>query len=102
MDSSRAGQLDFVALLTFRYLDDLKVGCVGALIYSSLQERCELTDARTGIAVKFTTLIPMRYNDGSEVPLGQMNRIIDELALQFSGCSDEGVTKGQWLDPKDS
>jgi len=31
-----------------------------------------------------------------------MNRIIDELVLQFSGCSDEGVTKGQWLDPKDS
>jgi hypothetical protein len=31
-----------------------------------------------------------------------MNRIIDELAVQFSGCSDEGITKGQWLDPKDA
>ena len=51
---------------------------------------------------KFTTLIPMRFNDGREVPQEQMTRIIDELALQFSGCSDEGVTKGQWLDPKDS
>jgi len=29
-----------------------------------------------------------------------MNRIIDGLAAQFKGCSDEGVTKGQWLDPK--
>ena len=52
--------------------------------------------------MKFTTLIPMRFNDGREVAQEQMNRIIDELAVQFSGCSDEGVTKGQWLDPKDS
>ena len=52
--------------------------------------------------MKFTTLIPMRFNDGREVLQMQMNRIIDELTLQFNGCSDEGVTKGQWLDPKDS
>ena len=55
-----------------------------------------------GIAVKFTTLIPMRFNDGREVPQEKVNGIVDELTLQFSGCSDEGVTKGQWLDPKDS
>jgi hypothetical protein len=52
--------------------------------------------------MKFTTLIPMRFNDGREVPLEQINRIIDELAARFDGCSDEGITKGQWLDPKDS
>jgi hypothetical protein len=52
--------------------------------------------------MKFTTLIPMRFNDGQEVPAEQMSRMIDELAVQFKGCSDEGVTKGQWLDPKDS
>src|SRR6266481_6105814 len=52
--------------------------------------------------MKFTTLIPMRFNDGREVSEQQMIRMIDELVLQFSGCSDEGVTKGQWLDPKDS
>jgi hypothetical protein len=52
--------------------------------------------------MKFTTLIPMRFNDGRAVPQEQMNRIISELVVQFSGCSDEGVTKGQWLDPKDS
>ncbi len=57
---------------------------------------------KSGATMKFTTLIPMRFNDGREVPQEQMNRIIDELAVQFSGCSDEGVTKGQWLDPKDS
>jgi hypothetical protein len=52
--------------------------------------------------MKFTTLIPLRFNDGRAVPDEQMPRIIDGLVLQFSGCSDEGVTKGQWLDPKDS
>ncbi len=52
--------------------------------------------------MKFTTLIPMRFNDGQQIPEEQMNRMIDGLALQFGGCSDEGVTKGQWLDPKDS
>jgi len=52
--------------------------------------------------MKFTTLIPMRFNDGRKVPLEQIDRIIDELAAQFNGCSDEGVTKGQWLDPKNS
>ena len=52
--------------------------------------------------MKFTTLIPLRFNDGRDVPQEQMNRIIDELAVRFSGCSDEGVTKGQWFDPKDS
>lgn len=52
--------------------------------------------------MKFTTLIPMRFNDGREVPLEQIDRIIDELAAQFNGCSEEGVTKGQWLDAKDA
>lgn len=52
--------------------------------------------------MKFTTLIPLRFNDGQEVPQEQIARIIDELVLQFGGCSDEGITKGQWLDPKDS
>jgi hypothetical protein len=52
--------------------------------------------------MKFTTLIPLRFNDGRVVPDEQMARIIDGLVLQFSGCSDEGVTKGQWLDPKDA
>jgi hypothetical protein len=52
--------------------------------------------------MKFTTLIPLRFNDGTEVSPKQMTRTIDELAFQFRGCSDEGVTKGQWLDPQDS
>jgi hypothetical protein len=52
--------------------------------------------------MKFTTLIPLRLNDGRKIPQQQLEAIIDGLALQFSGCSDEGITKGQWLDPKDS
>jgi len=51
--------------------------------------------------MKFTTLIPLHFNDGREVPPEQISKILDDLALQFGGCSDEGVTKGQWLDPKD-
>ena len=52
--------------------------------------------------MKFTTLIPLRFNDGRDVPEEQVNRIIDGLAAQFKGCSDEGITKGQWLDPKEA
>ncbi len=44
----------------------------------------------------------MRFNDGREVSQDQMDRFIDGLARQFNGCSDEGITKGQWLDPKDA
>jgi hypothetical protein len=36
------------------------------------------------------------------VPPEQVDRIVDELARQFDGSSDEGVTKGQWLDPDDA
>jgi hypothetical protein len=50
--------------------------------------------------MKFTTLIPMRYNNGKEVPVDLLDSLIDQLAEQFQGCSEEGVTKGQWLDQK--
>ena len=52
--------------------------------------------------MKFTTLIPVRFNDGKRVPRPQMRRFMHELAKQFGGCSDEGVTKGQWIDPADA
>lgn len=52
--------------------------------------------------MKFTTLIPVRLNDGKKVPGRQMRRFLHELATQFGGCSDEGVTKGQWIDPADA
>jgi hypothetical protein len=52
--------------------------------------------------MKFTTLIPMYFNDGSAVPIDRLQAILRELAFQFGGCSDEGNTKGQWIDPADS
>lgn len=52
--------------------------------------------------MKFTTLIPVRFNDGRKVPLRQLRRFLDELAVEFGGCSDEGITKGQWIDPQDA
>ncbi len=57
--------------------------------------------ATVGLLVKFTTLLPLRFNDGREVPAEQIDRILDDFTFQFGGCSDEGITKGQWLDPKD-
>ena len=52
--------------------------------------------------MKFTTLIPIRFNDGSRVPTRTLRRIINNLATQFGGCSEEGLTKGQWIDPGDA
>ncbi|MEO8498379.1 MAG: hypothetical protein ABI614_25230 [Planctomycetota bacterium] len=49
--------------------------------------------------MKFTTLIPIYFNDGGEVPSEKLQAMIDEFTLEFGGCSDEGITKGQWLDP---
>lgn len=31
-----------------------------------------------------------------------MTRLLEELVGQFRGCSDEGITKGQWIDPENS
>jgi len=52
--------------------------------------------------MKITTLIPTRFNDGKRVPARKLSSIIDDLAKRFGGCSDEGITKGQWIDPVDS
>ena len=52
--------------------------------------------------MKFTTLIPTRFNDRSRVPTKVLRRMIKELATKFGGCSEEGLTKGQWIDPGDA
>ncbi|HEY2415750.1 MAG TPA: hypothetical protein VGI40_26155 [Pirellulaceae bacterium] len=52
--------------------------------------------------MKFTTLIPTRFNDGKRVPTRQMRAFLQGFARQFGGCSNEGLTLGQWIDPKDS
>jgi hypothetical protein len=52
--------------------------------------------------MKFTTLIPTKFNDRSRVPTKTLRRIINRLTTQFGGCSEEGLTKGQWIDPADA
>jgi hypothetical protein len=52
--------------------------------------------------MKFTTLIPTRFNDGRKVNSRQVRAFLDDLARQFGGCSNEGLTMGQWIDPKDA
>jgi len=51
--------------------------------------------------MKFTTLLPLYFNDGREVPEEKNKEFLDSFAFQFGGCSDEGITLGQWIDPKD-
>jgi hypothetical protein len=29
-------------------------------------------------------------------------RFMDDLTARFGGCSNEGITKGQWIDPADA
>ena len=52
--------------------------------------------------MKFTTLIPVRFNDGKKVPAKQLRQFMHAFTRQFGGCSDEGMTKGQWIDPADA
>lgn len=52
--------------------------------------------------MKFTTLIPIRLNDGRELSDARLRRILNRLSSTFGGCSDEGITKGQWIDPADA
>lgn len=39
--------------------------------------------------MKFTTLIPLRLNDGTEVPTETLDRNANEFIFQFGGCSNE-------------
>ena len=48
--------------------------------------------------MKFTTLVPKAYNDGSPVPQARLDRLIDALFLPFGGVSIEGETLGIWTD----
>lgn len=52
--------------------------------------------------MKFTTLIPMHANDGTKFPRALLRSLVDDLAIAFGGCSEEGITKGQWIDPADA
>lgn len=51
--------------------------------------------------MRFTTIVPIRRNDGSKVGGKELQRIFDMLTEEFSGMTQDGKTKGQWIDPKD-
>lgn len=47
--------------------------------------------------MKFATLLPLADNDGVDLtPV--VERIVQELAVQFGGCSVEGTVDGCWID----
>jgi hypothetical protein len=48
--------------------------------------------------MKFTTLIPTTRNDGTEVPLAVLSRLIDRLWRPFRGMTEEGWVTGHWID----
>ena len=48
--------------------------------------------------MKFTTLIPMRRNDGTEVPPAVLQRLINSLWRPFRAATEEGPVKGHWID----
>jgi hypothetical protein len=48
--------------------------------------------------MKFTTLIPTRWNDGTEVKPGLLSRLLDSLWRPFGGMTEEGWVTGHWID----
>ena len=48
--------------------------------------------------VKFTTLIPTTWNDGTAVEPATLNRVIKALWGPFNGMTDEGTVTGHWVD----
>ena len=48
--------------------------------------------------MKFTTLIPTHFNDGTPVSEAELDAIQMESAIQFGGATDEGLVKRMWFD----
>src|SRR5262249_35123426 len=48
--------------------------------------------------VKFTTLIPTTWNDGTAVKPSVPARLIDSLWRPLGGMTNEGLVTGHWLD----
>jgi hypothetical protein len=48
--------------------------------------------------MKFTTLIPVMRNDGTEVAAHVLSRLIDRLWRPFRGVTEEGWVTGHWID----
>lgn len=48
--------------------------------------------------MKLTTLIPIRFNDGTDVPSAKLEQLLDGLFIEFGAYTLEGTVKGAWLD----
>ena len=48
--------------------------------------------------MKFTTLVPTTWNDGTPVDPALLQRLIENLYSPFGGMSEEGKVTGHWVD----
>lgn len=48
--------------------------------------------------MKFTTLIPTTWNDGTTIKPAVLDRVIERLWRPFGGMTDEGQVTGHWID----
>src|SRR5215208_1130811 len=48
--------------------------------------------------MKFTTLIPIAWNDGAPVDQRLLERLIGALCFKFGGMTREGEVTGYWID----
>jgi hypothetical protein len=48
--------------------------------------------------MKFTTLIPTTWNDGTAVKIEVLDRLIQALWRPFRGATQEGIVTGHWID----
>lgn len=48
--------------------------------------------------MKFTTLIPTKRNDGSDVSRAVLMRVVTALWRPFGGMTNEGLVEGYWID----
>ena len=47
--------------------------------------------------MKFTTLVPVNFNDGTKVPQSQIDAILARFWVLFGGCTVEGPVVGHWV-----
>jgi len=50
---------------------------------------------------KITTLLPLRFNDGTEVSSEIFQRILERFWILFGGVTIEGEVDGHWIDSQD-
>jgi hypothetical protein len=46
---------------------------------------------------KATVLIPLTYNDDTQIPIDELLRIKEQLTVNFMGHTDEGTVDGEYI-----